>query len=148
MAAAESQIREPSSHRMQTKLRLCGYRLYSGCAGRHLRLSLSRLHYKPAPMLPRGLGFWAVLGVTGDTLACQPGSIRLHLADSITKSFCFFKAFHTPALLHQHNPCSEACSRKTPAQLLFPRCHREGRAGDPLGSSTAPTLGCSHLSGH
>lgn len=55
---------------MQTKLRLCGYRLYSGCAGRHLRLSLSRLHYKPAPMLPWGLGFRAVLGVTGDTLAC------------------------------------------------------------------------------
>lgn len=79
---------------MQTQLRLCGCRLDSSCAGKHLRLSLGRLHYKPATLLPWGLGFWAVLGVTGDTLACQPGNIQLHLADSTTKSLFlfFFKA--------------------------------------------------------
>lgn len=122
----------------------------TACAGRHLRLSLSRLHYKPATMLPWGLGFWALCGITGDTPACQPGNIQLYLADSTTKPLflVFFKAFHMPALLHRRSLCLEACSRKTPAQLLFPRCHREGRAGDPFGSSTAPTRGCSHLSGH
>lgn len=121
---------------MQTQLRLCGCTLHSACAGRHPRLSLSRLHYKPATVqgtggslarLAKPGDFWAVLGVTGDTLACQPENCALQSIPQ-NPSFCFvfFKAFHIPALLHQHNPCFKACSRKSPAQLLFPRCHREG----------------------
>lgn len=135
---------------MQTQLRLCGCRLNSGCAGKHLRLTLSRLQYKPVTVLLWGLGFWAALGVTGNTDLPAREHPTVPCSQTVPQNsfFCLFKAFHIPALLHQHNLCFEACSRKTPAQLLFPRCHREGRAGDPLGSSTAPTLGCSNLSGH